>query len=129
LDCLPSVSIVASLAGDCFIQIGDRELTQGPAVAKELLRKVLHVPAPGPKGLCGESLLHSQVIGEFFFQGLIDRKRLRSRAETFQETQPVDRTGKEIFTALLAIYVIRVPEPRPERPVHCDLDGFNTDGF
>jgi hypothetical protein len=41
----------------------------------------------------------------------------------------MDRTGEEIFTALLAIYVFRVPEPRPEPPVHCCLDGFNTDGF
>jgi hypothetical protein len=41
----------------------------------------------------------------------------------------MDRTGEEIVTALLAIYVIRVPEPRPEPAVHCCLDGFNTDGF
>jgi hypothetical protein len=102
LDCRPSVSIVASLAGDGFIQIGDRELTQGPVVAKEQLQKVLYVPTPGTKSLCGEAPLRPQVIGEFLLQGLIDRRRFWSRAQTFQ-AQPVDRTGEEIFTALLAI--------------------------
>jgi hypothetical protein len=41
-DCPPSISIIAPLASDCFIQIDDRELTQGLMVAKEPLQKILN---------------------------------------------------------------------------------------
>jgi hypothetical protein len=104
-------------------------MTQGPVVAKEPLQKVLHMPAPDPKSLCGEALLYSEIVGEFFLFGMIDRRRRRSRAQTLQETQPTDRAGKYTFTSLLAIYVVSVPEARPEPLVNCCLNGFNADGL
>jgi hypothetical protein len=103
-------------------------MTQGPVVAKEPPQKILHMPAPDPKSLCGKALLHLQVVGEFFLFGMIDRRRRRNRAQTLQEIQPTDRAGKNTFTALLAIYVVSVPEARPEPLVNCCLNGFNTDG-
>jgi hypothetical protein len=96
-------------------------LTQGIVLANEPLQKVLQVAAPGPKSLCGEALLHSQEIGEFFLHGLINRRHRLRQAQTFQKAKPVDRVVEDLLLA--AILAIRVWLPTGNTAFHCRFNG------